>query len=433
MVWAEMTAAERSALMHRGLDEIFSPELGRSLETLIDDVRTRGDAALCDALARFDKVSITPDRLRVSDDERAAAESLIGDDVKAAIDHAVANLTTFNQTLAGRLGDWQIESEPGLMVGEKVTPIRSAGLFCPSGKASYPSVLTQLGVPAVVAGVPKIAVVVPPVPGGSGEVDPAVLVVANKLGLPDVFRVNGPSGIAALGFGTESIPKVVKVVGPGSPAVTRTQVEMQRHGLATMMLLGPSESMVIADDTTDPWRAALDLMIEAEHGTDGTVVLVCTSRAIAEQIDAHIADLLADVPEVRSDAIRASLGTNGGCVLVESLAAACEVANQFGPEHLQVATTDPHVLLDHIDCAAEILLGQDTPFSAGNFVIGAPASLPTSGFAAVSSGITVDTFLKRTAIASSTAQALAHMAPAILALADHEGFPTHAAAIRKRH
>ena len=174
--------------------------------------------------------------------------------------------------------------------------------------------------PAIVAGVPQIVSVVPPVPGGRGEVDPAVLVVCRKLGLRDVFRVNGPAGIAALGFGTESIPAVRKIVGPGSPAVTIAQVEMQRHGVTTMMLLGPTESLVIADHTADPMRLAADLLIEAEHGTDTSVVLVTTSSELAAATDAELERQLADLPAPRAEAARAALGPNGGCVLVADLA-----------------------------------------------------------------------------------------------------------------
>ena len=194
--------------------------------------------------------------------------------------------------------------QPGLTAGEKLSPISSAGLFVPSGKASYPSVAYQLGVPAVVARVPKVVVVVPPVPGGHGEVDPAVLVVCRMLGLRDVFRVNGPAGIAALGFGTNSIPRVRKVVGPGSPAVTIAQVEMQRHGLATMMLLGPTESLVIADDTARADLLAADLLIEAEHGTDSTVVLVTDSTALIDAVESELVKQLADLPAQRAEAAR---------------------------------------------------------------------------------------------------------------------------------
>jgi histidinol dehydrogenase len=431
-VWSEMGADARAALMHRGIDDIFDPELRRSIEDLIDDVRVRGDAAVCDALARFDGIEVEPSGLRVTADEIASAE--VSEAVDRSIDDAITHLRDFNEQQLARLADWSFESEPGLVVGEKITPITSAGLFVPSGKASYPSVAYQLAVPAVVAGVAQLALVVPPVPGGTGEVDPAVLVVCRKLGIEQVFRVNGPTGVAALGFGTESIPRVRKVVGPGSPAVTIAQVEMQRHGVATMMLLGPTESLVIADDAADPVRLAADLLIEAEHGSDSSVVLLTTSEDLADLVDAEIDRQIAVLPPIRAEAIRASLGPNGGCVVVDDLDTAVAVANEFAAEHLQVAVADHAVddVVDGLVNAGEILIGQDTPFSAGNFLIGCPASLPTSGFAHVSSGITADAFLKRTAVARSDARAAARMAPSVIALAEHEGFPAHAAALRIR-
>ncbi len=427
-----MNDEARAALMHRGLDDIFDDELRHSIGVLIDDVRQRGDIAVCDALAKFDKIELTPDQLRVTDEEFATAA--VSAEIDAAIDDAIAHLRTFNETQMLQAQDWSVESEPGLFVGEKITPISSAGLFTPSGKASYPSVAYQLAVPAMVAGVPKLSLVVPPVPGGSGEIDPAVLVVCRKLGISNVYRVNGPAGIAALGFGTESIDKVAKIVGPGSPAVTIAQVEMQRFGVATMMLLGPTESLVIADDSADPIRLAADLLIEAEHGTDSSVVLVTTSAALADATEMQLAEQLAALPEVRATAARASLGPNGGCVIVDDLNAALDVANAYAAEHLQVAVADDQVdsVVDGIVNAGEILVGQHTPFSAANFIIGCPASLPTSGFAQVSSGITADTFLKRTAIARADAASIQRMAPNVIALADHEGFPAHANALHLR-
>ncbi len=434
MTWATMPPEDRAQLLQRGIHDIFEPSLRRSIERIIDDVRDNGDEAVCRALRDFDGVDLTPDRLRVSEDEFAAASDLVDGALSTAIDHMIANVRRFNDEVMARHGrDWWCESAPGLFIGEKVTPIASAALFCPAGKASYPSVLAQLGGPAVVAGVPQTVVITPPLPrSASAAVDPATLVVAQRLGLRNVFRVNGPAGVAAVAFGTETIPKVVKVVGPGSPAVVCAQVEVQRHGCSTMMLLGPTESLIIADETADPTRLAADLLIEAEHGTDSTVVLVALSRAIAHAVEEELTRQIAALPTVRAEAARASLSVNGGCVLVTSLEEACAVANEFAPEHLQVAIADPSKALVLLRNAGEILLGQDTPFSAANFVIGCPASLPTSGFAAVSSGITAEAFLKRTALAQASADALRHMAPSILALADHEGFPAHANALRLR-
>jgi histidinol dehydrogenase len=434
MRWSEMSAEERTALTDRSIDRAVSPALRTQIGELILDVRDRGDVAVCEALARFDGVEVEPDGLAVTDAEFAAADTQLDDGLRVAIGEMVDHIKRFNHEVMARAADWSFESEPGLTVGEKVTPIASAGLFCPSGKASYPSVLAQLGGPAVVAGVPRIAVVVPPKPGAGGAVDPVVLSVASALGITSVFRANGPAGIAALAFGTDRIPKVVKVVGPGSLPVTVAQMEVQRYGTATMMALGPTESVAIADDSADPALLAADLLIEAEHGTDSCTLLVTTSAALAAATDRELAIQLEALPDARADAARASLGVNGGCVLVDDLASGADVANAFAPEHLQVAVAADKeaALVAALLHAGEILLGQNTPFSAANFVIGCPASLPTNGFARVSSGITAEAFLKRTAIARASNDALRRLAPSVVALADVEGFPAHAAALRRR-
>ena len=430
--WATMSASERKAFAERSLNDVLTTSLRDEIASLVDDVRERGDEAVCDATRRFDGVSLRPDELRVTTDDimRATVPNVL----HAALNDAIDHVRRFNEVVRSRLSDWSMEIEPGARVGEKVTAISSAGLFVPSGKASYPSVAYQLGVPAVVAGVPRIAVVVPPMPDGSGRVDPAVLVVCRLLGIDEVYRANGPAAIAALGFGTKTIAPVRKIVGPGSPAVTAAQVEMQRHGVSTMMVLGPTESMLVADESTDAHRAALDLLIEAEHGEDSTVVLVATDAGVVNAINAHLETMVRQLPPARASAARAALGVNGGAVLVGTLAEACDVVNGFAPEHLQLAISAERAdeLISRIRNAGEILVGQHTPFSAANFVLGVPASLPTSGFAAVSSGITAAAFLKTTAVASSSEVALRRMKATIEALADHEGFPAHGNALRER-
>ena len=432
--FAQMSSGDRSALLNRGRDAIFAPSLQSSITTIIDDVRVNGDDALCRALRNFDGISVEPAQLRVSADEFVQARASLDSAVIAAIRDMIDHIRRFNeQVMERKAQDWSFESEPGLWVGEKVTPIASAGLFCPSGKASYPSVMAQIGAPATVAGVSRIVVITPPIPGSTaGAVDPATLVVADELGLRDVFRVNGPAGVAAVAFGTQSIPKVVKVVGPGSPAVTCAQVEVQRYGCSTMMLLGPSESLILADDTANPTLLAADLLNEAEHGADSTVLLVTTSRALIKATDLELERQIAMLPDTRRSAAASSLGINGGAILVASLEAGAEFANLFGPEHMQIVTADDDAMLAMMHCAGEILLGQHTSIASANFVIGCPASLPTSGFANVSSGITAEAFLKRTAVARADETAMRRMAPSVMALADHEGFPAHANAVRVR-
>jgi len=303
---------------------------------------------------------------------------------------------------------------------------------CDVEASRLPSVLIQLGTPAVVAGVPEIAVIVPPVPGSDGEVDSALLVAAGELGLTNVYRSNGPAGIAALAFGTESVPRVRKVVGPGSPAVTCAQIEVQRHGTVTNMLLGPSESLIIADDSADPRLLAADLLNEAEHGADSSSLLVTDSEPLLARAQEEVSLQLDDLPEPRRSYAATALGENGGAVLVRDMAEAAEVANSYAPEHMQIAVRDEDGLLARLSNAGEILVGQWTPVSAANFIIGCPASLPTSGFAVVSSGITADAFRKRTAVARADRRALRRMSDSIIAFTQHEGFPAHEAAVRIR-
>ena len=434
MTWSNLDPTARRELVDRDISRSVSPQLRDQISALVADVRERGDAAVCDALRTFDRVDVSPDGLRVSESERERARGDVSDDVRRAIRDMVDHVRRFNEALLERLADWSFESEPGLVVGEKVTPIASAGLFCPSGKASYPSVLAQLGGPAVVAGVSDIRVVVPPKPGAGGAVDSVVLAVADELGLRDVYRVNGPAGIAALAFGTESIPRVVKVMGPGSWPVTVAQLEVQRFGTSTQMALGPTESVVIADESADPRRLAADLLIEAEHGTDSCTLFVSTNVALLDAVDDELTRQITALPAERAEAARSSLGINGGGVLVDSLDEALDVANAFAPEHLQlvVRPADEERAIAGLVHAGEILIGQDTPFSAANFVIGCPASLPTNGFARVTSGVTVDAFVKRTAVARASAEALRRLAPSIVTLSDVEGFAAHGNALRLR-
>lgn len=426
-----MTANERTYLVERGAAQFDSSELRDSISALVVDVRDRGDEALCDALQKFDGVDVAPDGLRVTEAEFAAARAALDPGVTAAIKVMIANIRRFNEELHARRGSWQAEIAPGHIVGEQITAIASAAAFCPSGKASYPSVLAQVATGAVVAGVPELFAIVPPLPGGDGELDAAVLVVADELGIANVFRVNGPAGVAAAAFGTESIPKVAKVVGPGSPPVALAQLEIRRYGVDSVVL-GPSESLIIADDSADIDLLAADLLNEAEHGPDGTILLVTDVAALVEPVSAALIAQAAGLPEERRASAEASLGTNGGVIVVDDLQQAFEVANWFAPEHLQLAITDAASQIERITDAGEILIGQGTPLSAGNFCLGAPAALPTGGFAKQSGGITVETFLKATSIGSLTPAALATIAPSVIALADHEGFPAHANAIHIR-
>ena len=427
---SELSAAERRRIMERSTAAVFAPELVASVRGLVDDVRERGDVAIVDALSRFDGVSCPPDGLRASPQEFDAARGAVGADVVDAIQEGIANIRAFNERVV-RDANWTEELAPGHMVGEQTSPIDAAGLFVPSGKGSFPSVLMQIGTPAVVAGVRRIAVVVPPLSGTDGAIDPAVLVVAQELGLADVFRANGPAGVAALAFGTESVPRVSRVVGPGSPAVAAAQIEVQRYGCSTVMLFGPSESLVIADETADPRIVAADILNEAEHGADSAALLVTPCEQLVSAVADEIDRQLPRLPDRRREFAQAAISDLGGAVIVRDLDEAASFASEYAPEHLMIATAAPESLLPRIEHAGEILLGS-TPFSAANYLLGVPATLPTGGFARQSSGVTARTFLKTSGLARTSPEALARLAPAVRALANHEGFPAHEAALRER-
>ncbi len=432
--WADLPDAERVRLLARSTAAIFEPTLMASIEAIFVDVRERGDAAVLDATERFDGVRLDRGRLAVSEAEIGAAHDATPAPLLAGIREAIANSRLFNEAqLAATSGEWQREVRPGFLVGERFAPIPSVGLFVPTGKASYPSVLCQIGTPAVVARVPEIAVVVPPIPGSrDGAVDPATLAVARELGIERVYRANGPAAIAALTFGTETIPRVLKVVGPGSPAVTAAQVLAQRFGVATQMLCGPSESLLIADDSADPWRLAIDLLNEAEHGADSAATLVTDSVELAATVEAAVAEQIAGLPDVRAAAALAVFSDLGGVILVDSMEEAVALADVYAAEHVQIATREPEATLALLHYAGEALLGQDTPIGASSYSIGIPATLPTGGYARLNGGVTARTFLTSTSTARLTPAALAGLAEPTLALADHEGFPAHANAFRLR-
>ncbi len=427
---AALARDERALVLSRATPAIFDEGLRRSIAEIVEAVERDGDAAVSRALARFDGVDCPPEQLRVRPDELERARAVLDPAVIEAIRVGIANIRAFNEHVVAN-ASWRAEFASGLELGEKTGAIDAAALFVPSGKGSFPSVLMQTGVPAVVAGVPTIVVLVPPIRGRGLDVDPAVLVVAQELGLENVFRVNGPAGIAAAAFGTDSIPRVRRVVGPGSPAVTAAQIAVQAYGCSTVMLFGPSESIIIADDSPDPRILAADLLNEAEHGLDSASLLITPSQELVEAVSAEVERQLEGLPDWRRAFAESSISRFGGAFLADDLDEAVAFVNEYAPEHLQLAVRDPDALLAEIEHAGEILLG-DTPFAAANFALGVPATLPTGGFARVSSGVTARTFLKTSSIARCSREALAHLAPAILALAEHEGFPAHASAIRAR-
>ena len=429
--WRDLDAAERDRIMARATAGIFDPGLMASISEIYADVAARGDQAVADATARFDKVAIAPDELMVSQAAIDEAHASIDPALLDAIRVGIAQVRAFNEAQLAAMPDWRRETRPGVVVGERHRPIPSAGLFVPCGKGSFPSVLVMIGTPAVVAGVQEITVVVPPLPG-TDRVDPGVLATAKELGIARVLRANGPAGVAAVVLGTQTVGRVAKIVGPGSPAVTAAQILAQVHGVATNMLCGPSESLVLADDSADIVRLTADLLNEAEHGADSAALLVTDSPALVEAVDAEMARQVARLPEPRASYARSALSDLGGAFLFDTIDEATAFAGDYAPEHMQIATRDPEATLARLTYAGEVLLGQHSPVSAANFTIGVPATLPTGGFARINGGVTSRTFMTTASVARLTEDGLRSLAAPTLALADHEGFPAHANALRIR-
>jgi histidinol dehydrogenase len=263
-------------------------------------------------------------------------------------------------------------------------------------------------------------------------VDPAALVAAELLGVPRVFRCNGVAGIAGLAFGTATLPRVRLLGGPGNPYVTAAQIAVQAYGVRLLSILGPTESMILADPSADPDRLALDLLNEAEHGKDSAAILLAASEDLVREVTEKLPRYLSQLPAWRREFAEGALSQYGGAVIAESMEEAIAFVNLYAPEHLQIATRDPFATLQQIRNAGEILLGQHTPFAAGNYAIGVPAALPTSGFARVASGVTVLSYLKVTSVAHLDARGLAVVRPVVERLGRYEDFPAHVLAVTAR-
>lgn len=416
-------------MLQRSRADVFDAERVGHVRAIVEDVRRRGDGAVVEHTRRYDGVELSADRIQVERDEVRRAYDAVGDGLRAALAGSIERARRYNEWL--RPAALQLEEiEAGVTVGVKYAPVESVGVYIPSGKGAFPSTLITLVTPAIVAGVGEIAVLLPPRRDGSA--DPAVLVAADLLGVSQVYRANGVAGIAALAFGTRTIPRVELLGGPGNPYVTAAQIAVQAHGVRLLSVLGPTESMILADDSADPDRLALDVLNEAEHGADSAAILITTSEALAAEVNERLPRYLERLPVQRREFAESALSRYGGGLIADTLDEAVAFINLYAPEHLQIATRDPYAILAQIRNAGEILVGQDTPFSAGNYAIGVPAALPTSGFARVASGVTVLTYLKTTSVASLSAEGLARLRPVIEHLGRYEDFPAHVLAVEAR-
>ncbi len=425
---ATLTPDRMARVMRRANARIFDADVLAAAQRAIVEVRERGDEALLDYTRRWDQVSLTRDRLIVTPEEIQRARTAISEELRAALALAIDRTRRFNERL--KPSSWLETTEDGITVGTQFTPIAGVGVYVPSGKGPFPSTCVTIVTPAVVAEVPEIGVLVPPRPDGT--VDPALLVACDLLGVQRIFRCNGVAGIAALAVGTQTIAAMPAIVGPGNPHVVATQLVAQTLGVRVLALLGPTEAMVLADDTADPRRLALDLVNEAEHGTDSAALLVTDSDRVAMEVVRRLSEALERLPDDRRRFAEAALTGYGGIFVADSMEAAIRFVNAYAPEHLQIATREPLETLAAVRNAGEILLGQDTPFSAGNYAIGVPAALPTGGSAKSGSGVTVLSFLKGSSLARLDATGLAKVRPIVERLGTYEGFPAHVMAVTDR-
>jgi histidinol dehydrogenase len=424
--WGSLGAEQKRKILSRSEQDIS--EVLPRVQEIVDAVRADGDAALVRYTRQFNAADLSNVPMAVTEREIEEAERSLDPRVKDAILFCAGNVKTAHEKqLPTHLG--LTEVRPGVYAGERATPVASVGMYAPRGKGSFPSSTYMMAVPAQVAGVPRRVLVTPP--DDQGRCDPATLFAARHCGVHEIYRVGGVQALAALAYGTASIRPVDKLLGPGNQYVTaakRILAAVVDVGLPA----GPSESMILADGTADPRRLALDLCIEAEHGPDSQALLVTDSPQVAQKVASLLPRLVDELPEPRSGYVRAVLENYGGIILTASMEEAASVADAVAPEHLQIATEDPLRTLSLVHHAGEILLGQHTPFSLANYAIGANAVLPTGGRARTCSALSVRDFMKFSSVACLTSVGYESLRDAAITLADYEGFPAHAKALRER-
>ncbi|WP_426129192.1 histidinol dehydrogenase [Pararhizobium sp. PWRC1-1] len=419
-----LDAPSRAALLRRSETDLSG--FMETVKPIIEAVRVEGDAALVRYARELDKADLDESRLKATEAEFEAAFDLVEDEVIAAIRFGIDNIRRFHEVQKPE-PMWLKEMRPGAYAGDRFTPIRSVALYVPRGKGAFPSVTMMTAVPAVVAGVPEIAIVTPPAPDGS--VDAATLVAARLAGVSNVYKVGGAQAVAAVAYGTQTIKPALKIVGPGSPFVVAAK-RLLSGVIDPGLPAGPSEAVIFADDTVKGGLAALDLLIEAEHGPDSSAYLVTHSRRVADEALAALPDHWARMTEQRVAFSKAVLtGRCGGIVLTSSLEESYRFVNDYAPEHLEILSMDPFAHLGHITEAAEILMGPHTPVSIGNFGLGPNAVLPTSRWARTYGPLSVTDFVKRSSIGYVTASAYPEFARHARTLARYEGFSSHEHAV----
>ena len=411
----------RQQFSRRGFDDY--PEALASVREILADVRERGDAAVLELTRRFDGSDLQV--LQVSDEEFAAAELAVAPDIRISLERAAENIRSFHRRQVQN--SWLEYGEDGVALGQRITAVERVGCYVPGGGAAYPSSVLMTAIPARVAGVRDVVLVTPPQAGG--KMNPYTLVAAKIAGVDAVYKCGGAQAVAALAFGTESIPQVDKIVGPGNLYVTLAKREVSGT-VGIDMLAGPSEVLVVADEWACAEFVAADLLSQAEHDTMAAAYCVTTSRTFADAVQSELARQCADLE--RCEVAAVSLREQGAMVLVESLAEAMEIANFLAPEHLELQVADVWQTLAMVKHAGAVFLGAYTPEPVGDYWAGPNHVLPTAGAGRFSSVLSVDDFIKKSSVIYYSPAALLAAAKDIEGLAGVEGLTAHGRAIRMR-
>ena len=396
-----------------------------TVREVLQAVKRQGDRAVLHYTQEFDNQTLEQEDLRVGGSELDAAYQQVSKELLQAIQLACRQIEAFHRQRVPK--SWvQFEADE-VVLGKRYTPVDRAGLYIPGGRAAYPSTVLMNAIPAKVAGVPRIVMVTPP--GIGKTIHPAVLVAAQEAGVEEIYRVGGAQAIAALAYGTETIPKVNVITGPGNIYVTLAK-KLVYGTVGIDSLAGPSEVLIIADETANPVHIAADLLAQAEHDAMAAAILLTPDAGLAKNVQAAVERQLVDHP--RRTLTEKAIAHYGLIVVVESLRAAAELSNEFAPEHLELEVADPWALLERIRHAGAIFLGYSTPEAVGDYLAGPNHTLPTSGAARYASALGVETFLKHSSIIQYSPTALQKVAGAIDVLAKAEGLPSHADSVRLR-
>ncbi|MBI1764356.1 MAG: histidinol dehydrogenase [Acidobacteria bacterium] len=396
----------------------LNAEILARAESILHEIQTRGDAALLEFTERFDGVKLTPATLRVPREVIEELAAQVDDELIAAMRAAIHNIRTYHQHQLTR--DWEIEGENGVRLGQRVSPLQIVGLYVPGGTAAYPSTVMMNAIPAQVAGVPRIVIVTPP---GQFKQNPLIAATLKELGLFEVYTIGGAQAVAALAFGTATIPRVDKIVGPGNQYVAAAK-KLVYGAVDIDSIAGPSEIIVVADDTARPDFVAADLLSQAEHSEDAAAILITPSETLALTVKEELARQTATLS--RKAIIERSLADFGALIVVENIDAACALCSRLAPEHAEVITADCEADALKIHNAGAIFIGAYSPEPVGDYFAGTNHVLPTGGTARFSSALGVYDFLKKTSIVRYTREELMQTAGMIERLALAEGFDAHA-------